>query len=244
MWLYTTRSRGKGSTVDNVKSCVVRPDGNGVSSESTSIATPTCVTGLNDESNTAVDTDKAQSDIQGVEFYTKIGDSISCSESGTTSRYSLTDGSTGIELKVGSRRRKQALHLRNDMSVPGKHNIAIYGTARDVCFVEEGDKERASLKGIPQLTITESDLNRLNTVSSLKSDSDEEVLDVETPCDTGSLFRKTHLLWKRKRDACKRSGKSRKLFLEIHKNTTVSGPGDVISSSSSSSVCTAASVTR
>jgi hypothetical protein len=129
--------------------------------------------------------------------------------------------------------------------VTGKRNIAIYGTASDVCFVEEGDKEQESLKGIPQLTITNSDLNRLNTVSSVKSDSDEEVLDVETPCDTGSLFRKIHLLWKRKRDACNRSGKNKKLYLQIHKKQTVSGPGDVISSSSSSSsVCTAASVHR
>jgi hypothetical protein len=108
--------------------------------------------------------------------------------------------------------------------------------------VEEGDKERESLKGIPQLTFTNSDLNRLNTVSSVKSDSDEEVLDVETPCDTGSLFRKTRLLWKRKRDACNRSRKNKKLYLEIHKKRTVSRPGDVISSSSS--VCTAASVPR
>jgi hypothetical protein len=224
----------------------VRPDGNGVSSDSTSIATPTCVTGLDDdESNTAADTNKSQSDLQGEEFHTKIDDSISCSESGTTSQYSLTDGSTGIELrKVGLRRRKQALHLRNDMSVTGIHNIAIYGTARDVCFVEEGVKERESLKGIQQLTITDSDINRLNIVLSVKSDSDEEVLDVETPCDTGSLFRKAHLLWKRKRDACNRSGKNKKLHLEIHKKETVSGPGDVISSSSSSSVCTAASLPR
>lgn len=246
MWLYTTRSRGKGSTVGSVKSCVVRPDGNGVSSDSTSSATPTCVTGFDDdESNTAVDTNKSQSDLQGEEFHTKIDDSVSCSESGTTSQYSLTDGNTGIELrKVGSRRRKQALHLRNDMSVTGKRNIAIYGTARDVCFVEEEDKERESLKDIPQLTITDTELNRLNTVSSVKSDSDEEVLDVETPCDTGSLFRKTHLLRKRKRDACNRTGKNKKIYLEIHKKQTVSGPRDVISSSSSSSVCTAASVPR
>jgi len=246
MWLYTSRSRSKGSTVGSVKSCVVRPDGNGVSSDSTSIATSTCVKGLDDdESNTVVDTKKSQSDLQGEEFHTKIDDSISCIESGTTSQYSLTDGSTGIELrKVGSRRRKQALHLRNDMSVTEKHNIAIYGTARDVCFVEEGEKERESLKGIPQLTITDSDLSRLNTVSSVKSDSDEEVLDVETPCDTGSLFRKTRLLWKRKRDACVRSGKNKKLYLEIHKKQTVTEPGDVISPSASSSVCTAASVPR
>jgi len=249
MWLYTTRSKGRGSTADSVKSCVVRPDGNGVSSDSTSISTPTCVTGLDDdESNTAVDSHKAQYDLQGEEFHTKIDDSISCSESGTTSQYSLTDGSIGIELsQVGSRRCKQALHSRNDAPVTGKRNIAIYGTASDVCFVEEGDKEQESLKGIPQLTITNSDLNRLNTVSSVKSDSDEEVLDVETPCDTGSLFRKTHLLWKRKRDACNRSGKNKKLILEICKKQTVSGPGDVMSSSSSSSsssVCTAASVPR
>lgn len=248
MWLYTSRSRGKGSTVGSVKSCVVRPDGTGVSSDSTSIATSTCVTGLDDdESNTAVDIKKSQSDLQGEELHTKISDSISCSENGTTSQYSLMDGSTGIELrKVGSRRRKQALHLRNDMSVTGKHNIEIYATARDVCFVEEGEKERESLKGIPQLMITESDLNRLSTVSSVKSDSDEEVLDVETPCDTGSLFRKTRLLWKIKRDARNRSGKNKKLCLEIHKKQTVSGPGDVMSSSSSlsSSVCTAASVPR
>lgn len=244
MWLYTSRSRGKGSTVSSVKSCVVRPDGNGVSSDSTSIATSTCLKWLDDdESNTAVDTKKSQSNLQGEEFRTKIDDSISCSESGNTSQYSLTDGSTAVELrKVGSRRRKQALHLRNDMSVTEKHNIAIYGTARDVCFVEEGEKEQESLKGVPQLTISDSDLSRLNTVSSVKSDSDEEVLDVETPCDTGSLFRKTRLLWKRKRDACNRSGKNKKLYLEIHKKQTVSGPGDVISSSTS--VCTAASVPR
>jgi hypothetical protein len=131
------------------------------------------------------------------------------------------------------------------MSVTGKHNIAIYGTARVVCFVEEEDKERESLKDIPQLTITDIDLNRLNTVSSVKSDSDEEVLDVETPCNTGSLFRKAHLLRKRKRDACNRTGKNKKIYLEIHKKQTVSGPRDVISSSSSSSsVCTAASVPR
>jgi hypothetical protein len=240
--LYTTRSRSKGNAVDSVKSCVVRPDGNGVSSDSTSIAILTCVTGLDDvKSNTAVDTNKSHSNLQGEEFHTKIDDSVSCSESGTTSQYSLTDGSTGIDLrKVGSRRRKQALHLRNDVSVTGKHNIAIYGTARDVCFVEEGDKEQGSLKGIPQLTITISDLSRLNRVSSVISDSDEEVLDVETPCDTGSLFRKTHLLRKRKGGACNRSGKNKKLYLEIHKKQTVSGPGDVLSSS----VCTAASVPR
>jgi hypothetical protein len=252
MWLYTTRSRGKGSTVGSVKSCVVRPDGNGVSSDSTNIATPTCVTGLDDdddESNTAVDTNNSQSDLKGEEFRTKTDESISCSESGITSHCSFRDGSTAIELRtVGSRRRKQALHLRNDMSVTGKHNIAIYGTATDVCFVEEGDKEQESLKGIPQLTITNSDLSRLNTVSLVKSDSDEEVLDVETPCDAESLFRMTRLLWKRKRDACNSSGKNKKLYLEIHNKPTVSGPGDVISSSSSSSssssVCTAASVSR
>jgi hypothetical protein len=244
MWLYTTRSRGKGSTVDSVKSWIVRPDGNGVSSDSTSSATPTCVTGLDDDkSNTAVDTNKSQSDLQGEEFHTKIDDSVSCSENGTTSQYSLTDGNTGIELrKVGSRRCKQALNLQNYVSVPGKHSIAIYGTARDVCFVEEEDKERESLKDIPQLTITDTDLNRLNTVLSVKYDNDEEVLDVETPCDAGSLFRMTHLLQKRKRDACNRSGKNKKLYLEIHKKQTISGPRDV--TSSSSSVCTAASVPR
>jgi hypothetical protein len=250
MWLYTTRSRAKGSTVGSVKSCVVRPDGNGVPSDSTSSAAPTCVTGLDDdddESNTAVDTNKSQSGLQGEEFNTKIDASISCSESGTTSQYSLTDGNTGIELRnVGSRRRKQALHSRNDMSLTGKHSIAMYGTARGVCFVEEEDKEQESLKDIPQLTITNTDLNRLNTVSSLKSDSDDEVLDVETPCDAGSLFRKARLLRKKNRDAYIRR-KNKKLFLEIHKKQTVSGPRDVIlspSSSSSSFVCTAASVPR
>jgi hypothetical protein len=132
----------------------------------------------------------------------------------------------------------------NDVSVSGKRNIAICGTASDVCFVEEVDRERGCLKGIPQLTITDSDLNRLNTVLSVKSDSDEEVLDVETPCDTGS-FRKTHLLLKRKRDACNRSGKDKQLYLEIHKKQTVSGPGDVTSSPPSSSyACTAAPVPR
>jgi hypothetical protein len=243
MWLYTARSRGKGSTVGNVKSCVVRPNGNGVSPNSTNISTPARVTGVgDDESNTAVDTKKSQSDLQGKEFHTKIEDSTSYSESETTAQYSLTDGSAGIESrKVGSRRRKQALHLRNEASVTGKHNIAIYGTARDVCFVEEGDKEQESLKYIPQLTITDSGLNRLDTVSSVKSDSDEEVLDVETPCDTGSLFRKTHLLLNKRRAACNRSGKNKKLYLEIHKRT-VSGPGGV--TASSSSVSTAAPFPR
>lgn len=244
MWLYTTRSRGKGSTVGNVKSCVVRPDGNGVSSNNTSISTPARVTGVDeDDSNTAIDTKKSQSDIQGEEFHAKVEDSKSYSESGTTAQYSLTGGSAGIESrKVGSRRRKQALHLRDDVSVTGKHNVATYGTAGNVCFVEEGDKEQESLKGIPQLTVTDTHLKRLGIVSSMKSDSDEEVLDVETPCDTGSLFRRTHLLLKKKRAACNRSGKNKKLYLEIHKQQTVSEACSV--TASSLSVCSAAPVPR
>jgi hypothetical protein len=243
MWLYTTRSRGKGNTVGNVKSCVVRPDVSGVSSNSICTSSPSPVRGMDDEeSNRAMDTNMSQSDLEGEELHTKIEDSKSYSESGTTVQHSLTDG-FGIESrKVGSRRRKQALRLRNDASVTGKHNIAICGTARDVCFVEKGNKEQESTKGIAQLTIIDSNLNRLGELPSMKSDSDEEVLDVETPCDAGSLFRKTHLLLKKKRAACNRNKRNKNVYLEIRKKQTVSEPEGV--EASSSSVCTEAHLPR
>jgi len=196
MWLYTTRSGDKASRIRNLKASLTNLDTNRVSSDSTRSFSPPLITNISDESNTAVDENKSQSEMED----------RSCGESESISQCSLTDD-TGIES------RRVVSGLQQTLSAPVTticHKFAVCKTPEDVgkeFVVEEGEKKQ-TLKGCPQLAICGSDPRSVLVCSSVKSDSDEEILDVETPCDTELLFHGTHLVVNEKA-GCKRTRRNK-----------------------------------
>lgn len=190
LWLYTAKSEDRKSKVKNVKASVVSLDWNGVSSGNSSAPLP--VTGMGDgKSNFAVDRKESYT-----ECHAEMEDSKSHSENGNIAQYSLKDG-IGTESRRQGSRRKQTLELKNDVPVTiSCHKISVHKTSRDMG--QESVKEEGENVDGSHLAVTESCPSTADVFSSVKSDSDEEILDVETPCDTGELFRKTYLLMKKK----------------------------------------------
>jgi hypothetical protein len=239
MWLYTARLEDKTNTAGNVKASVVSLDGNRVSSESTNSSTSAPITGMSEgKSNFAVDGNKLYTELQGKKFHAEMEDSKSCGENESAAQYSLTDDA-GIESRRAGSRRKQTLEVKNDTSVTiSCHKTAVHKTSRDTDqeFVEEEGEE----KGSSHLIITESHSSTTDALSSMKSDSDEETLDVETPCDTGILFRKTHLLLKKKA-VCRRTRRNKNSLQKWQKQVVPESKDDEVSSVSTSST---ASVNR
>jgi hypothetical protein len=239
MWLYTARSEDKTSTVGNVKASVVSLDGNRVLSDNTGSSTPAPITEMGGgKLNFAVDRNESCTVLQGKEFHAEMEDSKSCSENGSIAPYPLTDY-TGIESRRAGSRRKQALELKNETPVRiSCHKIAVHETSRDMGqeFVEEeGEKKSNS-----HLALIESHSSTTDVLSSVKSDSDEEILDVETPCDTGTLFRKTHLLLKKKA-VCKRTRRNKNNLEKQQKQVVPESRDD---EASSVSICSTSPVNR
>jgi hypothetical protein len=248
MWLYTTRSEDKASTAGNVKTSVVSINGNRVSSASTKSSTSASVTNISDEEqNTATGMKKLHSYLQGEKFDTEMKDSKSCSESGCAAQQSLTNDVGTESEKIGSRC-KQAFSVRKvARNTEILQNGSVYKTQKNVgkeCDREEGEMKQQSSKNSPLLAVTESDSSSTRDVlSSAKPDSDEDVIDVETPSNREILFRRRCMLPGTMRVALKRSRKNKDNSLQQHQKQIFPEPTDN-ASSPSTPVCSAASVHR
>jgi hypothetical protein len=246
MWLYTSTSEDKASTAGNVKASLISIDENRLSSASTRSSTPASVTEIGDEEqNIATDMKKSHTYLHREKFHTEMKDSKSCSESGYAAQHSLTDDIGTESSRIGSRR-KQAFSVQNDAHTIHQ-NISVHKTPKNIgkeCDVEEGETRQQSSKHSPLLAITESDSSCTRDVlSSVKSDSDVDVVDTETPSNTGELFLRTRLSLGTKRVACRRTGKNKDSSLQKHQKQIFPEPTDS-AASSSTPVCSAASVHR
>jgi hypothetical protein len=219
-----------------------------MSSASTRSSTSASVTEISDEEqNIATDMKKSHTYLHEEKFHTEMKDSKSCTESGYAAQHSLTDDIGTESRKFGSRR-KQAFSVRNDSHVTAIHqNISVHKTPKNVgkeSAVEEEEMKQQNSKHSPLLAVTESDssCNR-DVLSSAKSDSDVDIVDVETPSNTRKLFHRTHLLPGMKRVACKRTGRNEDISLRQHQKQIFPEPTDN-AAASSTSVCSAASVHR
>jgi hypothetical protein len=229
MWLYTARTKDKTSTVGNVKASVVSQGGNRASSHNTGSSLPASVTGMGDEkSNFAVDRNMSCTELQGKKFHAEMEGNKSCSENGSIAHHLLPDN-TGVKHRRAESRRKQTLEQMADVPVTiNCYESAVHKTSGDMGkeFVEE----RGEKKGSSRLVITEYDSSNIAVLSSVISDSDEDVLDVVTPCDTGTLFRNRHLLPKKKA-VCKRTRRNKNSCLEEwQKQVVPESRGDTASS--------------
>ncbi|XP_023709753.1 uncharacterized protein LOC111865732 isoform X3 [Cryptotermes secundus] len=244
MWLYTARSEDKASTAVNVKTSLINITGNRVSSASTRSSTSASVTEIGDEEqNTATDMEKSHTFLCEEKFHTEMKDSKSCSESEDAAQHSVGDD-VGTDLRRMVSRRKQSFSVQNVAHVTHQ-NISVHETPKNVgkeCDIEEGEVKQQSSKHSPLLAVTEPDSTCIrDLLSSAKSDSDIDVVDMDTSSSTGKLLHRTCMLPGAKGVDCKGSGENEDSSLQQHQKQIFPEPTDN-AASSTTPVCSAVSV--